>query len=47
MEREKKQIPQKKLAWNDDGLKTVGFSLGYKITSKKATTSYWYITILK
>ena len=35
------------MARNDDGLKTVGFSLGYKITSKKATTSYWYITILK
>ena len=32
---------------NEDGLKTVGFGLGYKITIKKSTTSYWYTTILK
>ena len=47
MEREKKTNPTEKMAWNDDGLKTVGFGFSYKITNKKFTTSYRYITILK
>ena len=47
MEREKKTNPTEKMAWNENGLKTVGFGFSYKITSKKFTTSYSYITILK
>ena len=33
------------MAWNENGLKTVGFGFSYKITSEKFATSNRYVTI--